>query len=68
MIIIKQTTDSNYVKASVTDLMTPFFVRNNKLSIRNREAFAIAPSTSLNIISIKYDQKLIAPIIRNTGS
>jgi len=65
MTIIKIQSDTSLVRATIPNIMTKGFYNNHKVSLISAVGQQTLSSAYSEIVTIRYDQQLIAPIIKN---
>lgn len=65
MIIKTLKSDTSYIKATISGFIVKDFVDKNKVVLRNTKGSQILSSSSGEVVTIRYDQKLLANIFKN---
>lgn len=65
MIIQTLQTDTSFIRATVSGFIVKDSATNNRVILRNTKGSQILSASSGQVITIQYDQKLLATIIKN---
>jgi|LakMenEpi03Aug12_release.lakeMendotaPanAssembly.Ray.scaffolds.fasta_scaffold1465504_2 hypothetical protein len=65
MIIQTLKSDTSYIKATITGFIVKDSVAKNRVVLRNTKGSQILSSSSGEVVTIRYDKKLLANIIKN---
>ena len=65
MIIQSVNSDTSYIKATIFGFIVKDSVDKNRVVLRNIKGSQILSSSSEEVVTIRYDQKLLANIIKN---
>jgi len=65
MIIVNIQSDTSLIRATIPNIMTKEFFNNHKVSLISAVGEQTLSSAYSEIVTIRYDQPLIAPIIKN---